>query len=188
MVAVDAFHDLGDLGHLPFRRSPTRGDQADRRGAGLYPGLNLGVNLVWSQPAVAQDRRVRPHRLRAVAAVLRAHPGLQVDQVVQFHGDAEEASPDPAGGGHQGHHLAVGYGEDLERLLLADRLATQTGLHQLFQIHRDPLVIGYAGGPLPARRDSCVGHGGESTTRTEQSSDIRIDCSMTGVDSMPSWR
>ena len=108
---------VGDLFDLVVRRSPAAGHQAHpgcARGDRPLRGVRHDVG---ADGAVGHDPGFGPTTLRAVAAVLGAQPGLQVDQEVHLHGVREGGPSDPTGRRDRGERVRVGETQDRQRIL-----------------------------------------------------------------------
>ncbi len=95
VLTLDRADHVGDPFDVLVRRTTTAGHHADPGRTAAQPGSRLVERLVGLEPGVLQDVGRRPQRLRAVVAVLRAQPRLEVDQVVDLDRVAEVLAPQP---------------------------------------------------------------------------------------------
>ena len=125
VLGLDRADHVGDAIDVLVGRSAARGDHAHAGGAALEPGGGLLEGLVGVEPLVLQDVGGRAQRLGAVVAVLRAQPGLQVDQVVDLDGVAEVLATQASRGRDDLDQLVVVGPQDRECVVLGGRLAVQ---------------------------------------------------------------
>ena len=79
---------------------------------------------------------VEPSAWRAVVAVLRAEPGLEVDQVVDLDRGAEVLAAQPARGRDHVEQLVVVRPQHRQRVVLGGRLPVEDGVGQLVEERR----------------------------------------------------
>ena len=93
-------------------RATTAGHHADTTGTTCNPGARLLKRVVLRQPPILEDVRLRPKPLRAVMTILRAKPGLQIDQVVDLDRVAEMSASQPCSSCHDLQHFMVRGGQN----------------------------------------------------------------------------
>ncbi len=84
MRVTDRHHRFGDVFDVRVTRTSTARHQAHPRSTGVHrPGRSVGHDI-GTDGAVGEDPRFGAASLRAVVAVLRAQPRLEVDQEVHL--------------------------------------------------------------------------------------------------------
>ncbi len=137
---LDRGDGVGDPVDVTVRRATPAGHQADALRAAREPGGGGLGGLGRLEPGVLEDLGLGAEPLRAVRAVLRAEPALEVHQVVELDPAAEPLPAYPTGGRDHVQQLVIGGGEYGERLLAGGEFPAQAlGGEGVEQIHElDP--------------------------------------------------
>ncbi len=133
VLVLDRLDGARDPVHVAVGGAAPGRHQTDPLGTSRQTGGRGLRGLVGLEPGVFQDAGGGAETLGAVGAVLGAQPGLEVDEIVEFHPSAEPVPAHLAGRGHHIEQVVVGSGEDGQGFLAGRQLAPKPLVHQRVQ-------------------------------------------------------